>query len=70
MNPYAGMNEHNFNLIKEILLESMAHAPPLPPASIAQKIADKTGMSAELARQLVQEELIGAMNWLKSGDNI
>ena len=68
MNPYAGLNQGNFEKVKDILLESMSKSQQSTPADIAKRIAHETGMSEQHARQLVQEELIGAMNWMKSDD--
>lgn len=64
--PYAIINKGNFQKIKEVLewgIEKQKN-----PNEIAQAIAEYTGMNISFARALVQEELIGAMEFMKDGN--
>jgi len=64
--PYSIINKGNFHKIKEVLewgIENQKN-----PKEIAQAISEYTGMNIAFARALVQEELIGAMEYMKDGN--
>jgi len=63
--PYAGLSPDNFDMVKKVLLKAIEMRPTPTPDLIAQEISKQTGMEVSLARQLVAEEFISAMNWMK-----
>ena len=64
--PYRYINESNFAEIKDALEWGINNQKT--PVEIAAMIATNCDLSEVQARALVQEELIGAMGFMKDGD--
>jgi len=64
--PYRFIDKDNFEAVKEILNWGIEQQ--RTPNEIAEAIADKTNIPAVHAKALVQDELIGAMGYLKDGN--
>ncbi len=64
--PYRYINETNFDTIKDSLEWGINNQKT--PVEIAALISKNSNLSEVQARALVQEELIGAMGFMKDGD--
>ena len=64
--PYRFVTKENFETVKQIL--NWGIEKQRTPNEIAQFIADKTDIPEVHAKALVQDELIGAMGYLKDGN--
>ena len=64
--PYRFIDKDNFDKVKAILSWGIEHQ--RTPNEIAGRIADETDIPVVHAKALVQDELIGAMGYLKDGN--
>lgn len=64
--PYALITKENFVQIKETL--EWGISAQKTPLEISRIISERTDLTEVQARALVQDELIGAMGYLKDGD--
>lgn len=65
MDPYSIITKENFDIIKSVLQWGIENQKT--PVEITKRLSHDANISIPMARALVQEELIGAMGFMKDG---